>query len=160
MAGAWLFLKIFFIVLDFALLGFFLFAFYQGWKMRPTIEFRYESPDEKALRPVLRKEMVQKRWQAVRAKAEENFADAPRIAVLEADALLDDVLKMLGTPGEHLADRLGAFDAGEVKSLDRVWRAHRLRNDLVHTAGFTASPEETIQALNDFEEFLKEIGAM
>jgi hypothetical protein len=60
-------------------------------------------------------------------------------------------------PGEHLADRLSNLDQDDIKSMNRVWRAHRLRNDLVHTPGFAVSPSDAQQAMDDYEAFLKEM---
>ncbi len=159
-AGAWVFLKALFIFLDLALLGLFLFSVRQGWKFRPHLEVSENGkPANGKLAPILRKDVVRTRWRAVTDKAGAGSLDALRIALIEADTLTDDVLKWINSPGEHMADRLGAFDAEEVKSLEGAWRAHRLRNDLVHTPGFTATPEEIQKAMEAYEKFLAEIGA-
>ncbi len=161
LTGAWVFLKALFIFLDLALLGLFLFSVRQGWKFRPHLEVSENGgkPANGKLVPILRKDVVKTRWRAVTDRASAGSLDALRIALIEADALTDDVLKWIGSPGGHMADRLSVFDAEEIKSLEGVWRAHRLRNDLVHTPGFTATPEEVQKALEAYEKFLTEIGA-
>ena len=86
--------------------------------------------------------------------------DSMRMAVIEADSLVNDVLKQFGMPGEHLADRLANLSPDEYKTLDAVWKAHRIRNDLVHTPGFFVGPEEALKLLKDYELFLKELEAV
>lgn len=58
-------------------------------------------------------------------------------AILEADKLLDHVLKGLRVPGLTMGDRLKAarkkFDP---EVYDLAWQAHKVRNELVHNAEF------------------------
>lgn len=105
----------------------------------------------------LRDALMQERWRAVLAKAASGSADAFRIAVIDADKLADDALRQLGLEGEHMADRLEKIAPAELRSLERLWRAHRIRNDLVHTPGFELSREAAARTLEDYEAFLKEV---
>lgn len=159
LTAAWLFLKILFILADATLLFLLLWSVYEAWKFRPHLEL-HEEHTTHAMVPVLRKDVVQKRWQQLLTKASDGSPDSARIGVIEADALTGEVLKMLGVKGAHIADQLQTFDAAEVKTLERVWRAHRLRNDLVHTPGFYVSPEDAQKTIQDYHSFLVEIDAI
>lgn len=65
--------------------------------------------------------------------------------LMEADALLDEVLGMLGYRGTH-ADKLKR--AGPyILQLNDVWRAHRLRNRIAHEAGVSLSQREADDAV-------------
>ena len=103
---------------------------------------------------------LQKKWDAILAKADNPTPDNLRIAIIEADSLVDSFLRHIGYEGEHMADRLSRISAQGVKSLNPLWDAHRLRNMLVHTHGATVSAQETRKALKAFEDFLKEMEAM
>jgi hypothetical protein len=59
-----------------------------------------------------------------------------------------------------MADRLEQLNRADLPSLDDLWRAHRIRNDLVHTVGFTLTPNETREILGVYEKFLLELGAL
>lgn len=83
-----------------------------------------------------------------------------RLAVIDADGLVDIFLKKAGYTGEHMADRLSHIVPDEVKSLERVWSAHLLRNSLVHIPGSRPSMVEAKKAIVSFEAFLKELGAL
>lgn len=99
-------------------------------------------------------------WDAVQAKAVTGKIESMRLAVIEADALVDMVLKRAGYEGENLAERLARVLPSEVKSVEGVWAAHRLRNDLAHTPGFVLTVEAAKAALDVYEAFLKEVRAI
>ncbi|MCA9363996.1 hypothetical protein KC727_02145 [Candidatus Kaiserbacteria bacterium] len=103
---------------------------------------------------------TQKKWNALRGRIDKNpTPDAFRLAVTEADALVDQVLKKAGFQGEHMADRLSKILSADVPSIELLWDAHRLRNRLVHTPGSSLSVREGEKALQSYEKFLKELGA-
>lgn len=106
----------------------------------------------------VRDEKLKAHWEDILAKAESAPPQSLTLAIIEADSFIDDILKtQLNLAGEHMADRLDKLDDGDVKSLDKLWRAHRIRNDLVHTPGYFLNPHEARAVLRDYEKFLKEI---
>ena len=143
-----------FILITLALAGGFGYALYQAWHFHP----QFQVEDDKAKRiPTLRDAVMKERWHAIMTKFSLGTPDAIRVAIIEADALADTALKGMGIVGEHLADRLSNLDPRDVTTINRVWRAHRMRNDLVHTPGFALSPSDAELAMGDYEAFLKEI---
>jgi hypothetical protein len=153
--------RAFFIVLDAILLFGFIFALIKGWKYRPHLHpwiggHGTHHGGAKGI-TTLRDQVVRERWLAVLKKAAAGTPDALKISIIDADKLVDDVLKQMGLAGEHMADRLEKLSAEDVRSLERLWRAHRLRNNLVHSLGFQISAHEAKQALENYEVFLKEL---
>jgi len=68
--------------------------------------------------------------------------------ILEADKVLDSLLKELGYQGS-LGDKLKK--AGNViPNINEVWTAHKLRNRLAHEPGAHVSPQEAQQAMRAF----------
>lgn len=133
----------------------FLYAAAHAWPYRPDFNVSAAPTRRKIL--TLQSAEYAKRWQSVVSKIVPEAPDSYRLAIIEADAFLDEVLRGIGLPGEHFADRLSRLDEDEVRSVHRVWRAHRVRNDLVHTPGFVITPESGKETLEDYESFLKEI---
>ena len=82
-----------------------------------------------------------------------------KLAVIEADKLLDGVLKSLFIPGETLGERLKSA-AYKYPNIRKVWGAHRLRNQLVHDATFEISTSQARQAIRDYEAALKTLNVM
>ena len=103
--------------------------------------------------------LIRKKWEAVLEKMESSPPQSFLLAIVEADALADTVLKELGFEGEHMADRLDKLNA-DFAALDKIWRAHRLRNEIVHTPGFTVSEGDARKTIGYYEAFLKEIGVI
>jgi hypothetical protein len=99
-------------------------------------------------------------WVKIHEKLSQGTPEAMRIAIIEADGLTDSVLKKRGYPGETFADRLSRFNAQGMESLDALWDAHRLRNDIVHTPGFHITSSQAEKAIHSYERFLKEIEAL
>ena len=59
-----------------------------------------------------------------------------------------------------MADRLEQLDLTQINTLDNIWRAHRLRNQLVHTPGYSVNQVDAQRFLKYYEDFLKEIGVL
>ncbi|MEK7187342.1 MAG: hypothetical protein AAB691_00670 [Patescibacteria group bacterium] len=151
------FLRGFFIIYDILLLGIVIYAVRKAWRYRPKLHPDHES--EKRIVSLADK-IIQERWDKVAKRFATGTPEGLTLSVIEADKIVDDVLKSLGLEGEHMADRLGQLSPEEVGNLEGVWRAHRLRNNLVHSPDFKASPDEIERALDSFEKFLKEIKAL
>jgi len=105
------------------------------------------------------KEFAEHKWQQIQELVGIAKPSALRQAVIEADKLLDYVLKGKKFRGETLGERLKA--AREAFSdNDGVWYAHKLRNRLVHEAEYEAMAYELRDALKHFERALKDLGAV
>ena len=77
-----------------------------------------------------------------------------KIAIMEADALLDSALKSMSMPGTSMADRLRVARYKYPK-LNNVWWAHKLRNQLVHESSFQLGSRQAKQALEEYERAFK-----
>lgn len=146
-----------FILIDVLLVGLTIFAFRKAWALRPKLEIEGGASGPGFS---FRTAANVRRWREVVVRAATGAPDSLRIAVIDADTLVNDVLKQMGLEGQHMADRLMRLDPQEVTTLNRIWRAHRVRNDLVHTPGFFLSPEDAQACLRDFQAFLNEVKAI
>ena len=83
-----------------------------------------------------------------------------KTALIEADALVDAALRVDGFSGETMADRLRAVPIGRLSSLDELWRAHRVRNDIAHDPHYAVSPREGHDMMKIYKKALEELGAL
>ena len=82
-----------------------------------------------------------------------------KLAVIEADKLVDRAFKGRGLRGQTMGERL--VSAGEFLSdKEAVWQAHKLRNRLVHEMDIELSLVQTKKALASFARALKDLGAL
>lgn len=157
LGGVFLGIKIVFIFLDIALAVFLAYALSGLFKYRPAF---VRNPKKHKRKRTLRSAVIGERWREIMKRFEGGTLDSMKFAIIDADGLVDDILKQLGLPGEHFADRLARLTPDELKSFPRIWRAHRVRNDLVHTPGFTLVPEEAKEVMDDYRAFLTELEAI
>lgn len=97
---------------------------------------------------------IQARWTEIERMLETGGEMHLKIAVMEADKLLDHALKAMAMPGKTLGERL-KYAAYKYPNIRNVWGAHRLRNSLAHEASFYLDPSMAKRAVKDFKEALR-----
>lgn len=102
---------------------------------------------------------ILRHWTDIVKRANTGTPENLRWSIMESDALVDMAIKEKGLPGETMADRLANFRREEYKTVDKLWDAHRLRNEIAHTPGFKVSTKQAEKALLSYRDFLKEIKA-
>ncbi len=102
-------------------------------------------------------EIVAKPWLEVEAKmASTNSADWT-LAIIQADAILDKILKASGYIGDTMGDRLRQVNSAELEAIDDVWRSHKIRNRLAHGTGEALARAEAEEAIRGFEKAFREL---
>lgn len=102
----------------------------------------------------LDRQAIQARWAEIEKMADAGGEMQLKIAVMEADKLLDHALKALAMPGTTLGERL-KYAAYKFPNIRKVWNAHRLRNSLAHEASFYLDPGMARAAVRDFKDALR-----
>lgn len=115
------------------------------------------SPRERAV--PLEKE-VSGEWEGIKKFASSQNASEWNMAVLQADALLDDVLQHMGHEGNTVKERLDLVDPTQLPSYDRVLSAHRLRNMIAHDPMVQHTKETISHALASYELAFREFGVL
>ncbi len=123
------------------------------------VPFRWKNEPRKR-RELVHTEVIRRQWEALIEKSESSPPDSLLQAIFQADEIIDEVLRAMDLPGEHIADRLESLSPETTKSLDRLWRAHSVKNNLTHTPGFTLTDHQARVVLGDYEAFLREIGVI
>ena len=103
------------------------------------------------------KRHLNKSWQKVLGRLARNDEDGLRLALIEADNLFDDLLKQMRLPGESMADRLRYIDSSQIPNIDEIWRAHKLRNVIVHNHEYPITRHEMEIGVRAYEKALKEL---
>jgi hypothetical protein len=98
------------------------------------------------------------RWEQILDHVNSENPNDWRIAIIEADIILDELLVRLGYPGATLGERLKEAVRGEFKTLDSAWEAHRIRNAIAHAGSdFVLTQYEAKRAImlyqSVFDEF-------
>jgi len=72
------------------------------------------------------------RWEKVLSHISTDNPNDWRLAIIEADVMLDELVTKLGYPGLTLGERLKQAPRGDFKTLDAAWEAHKVRNQIAH----------------------------
>lgn len=81
-----------------------------------------------------------------------------RLAILEADIMLGDILDRMSLPGESIGEKLKAVEKSDFLSIDSAWEAHKTRNQIAHEGhAFVLTQKKAKEIIDQyravFEEF-------
>lgn len=88
--------------------------------------------------------------------ASQNEADW-RLAIIEADSMLEDLMMRLGYDGNTLGERLKSADQINFPKLQLAWQAHLIRNKIAHEgSAFKLSKLQAGRVMHWYEEVFKD----
>ena len=144
--------KVLFILGNFALLGAIIYTLWMYERLNaPGVT---EVAEKTATTP---KEEIRENWEEIQRLASSQTASDWNMAILRADALMDDILRERRTEGTNLPDRLKTLGSGTIPSIDKVLSAHHLRNIIAHEPLEQHTRETIAQALAAYEQALREL---
>lgn len=126
-----------------------------------TIKYRRlfaGTPASAPAEPAVSKEDTARPWREVQQKINSPNASDWNLAVIQADAILDEVLQGMGLGGATMGERLKQLDRSKLASLDGAWEAHKLRNRIAHESERALAYAEARRAVMLYGEALKELG--
>ncbi|MEK7636634.1 MAG: hypothetical protein AAB362_03025 [Patescibacteria group bacterium] len=97
-------------------------------------------------------------WSDIVGKANSDNPSDWLSAVIQADAVFDDILKRMGIHGETMGERLQKLDQSKLSSLQSIWDAHKLRNRIAHTPSTMLRKDELLDAIEKYKKGLREFG--
>ncbi|MDD5589749.1 MAG: hypothetical protein PHQ47_01070 [Candidatus Portnoybacteria bacterium] len=102
----------------------------------------------------------EQKWNQIKIRIETGDETNLKMAVIEADSMLDEILKRMSLPGKDMGERLEQISKNHLPSIDDVWEAHRLRNTIVHNPDIGISHKEAEKSIEAYEKALKELEAL
>lgn len=103
-------------------------------------------------------EKIRLDWQQIDTLLAQGSPSQLQKALLTADKTLDTALKDL-VAGETMGERLkNAATKFEKPVYDKIWKAHKLRNTVVHEAGFEPTHTMVREAVADLRHGLHALG--
>jgi hypothetical protein len=99
---------------------------------------------------------TQLRWQRVLDELAADNEKSWRLAILEADIMLNELLDSLGYKGETMADKMRAVERGNFRTIDMAWEAHRYRNRIAHESGIALDRREVGRIIGLYEKVFRE----
>ena len=82
-----------------------------------------------------------------------------KLAIIEADIVLDETLKRAGYGGVSLGERLRSISPAQLRSLDDAWQAHKIRNQIAHGgADFVLTKRLAEDTIKQYRRTFEELG--
>ena len=99
------------------------------------------------------------RWTEIERQAASGNEMSYKLAVMEADKLLDHALKAMAMPGTTLGERL-KFAEYKYPKIREAWWPHKLRNRLVHESSFYLEPHMAKKAIAVYKDALRTLNLL
>lgn len=97
------------------------------------------------------------RWQKIQSHIHSLNQSDWRLAILECDIILDEMLTKMSYHGETLGDKLKAVERSDFLTIDKAWEAHNVRNAIAHEgSNFQITDREAQRVVGLYEEVFKE----
>lgn len=100
---------------------------------------------------------IAKRWKKIQKKIEIGTDYEYKLAVIEADDLLKDVLEDRGFKGKTLEERIEKVEETQLPNADEVIEAHKTRNSIVYNPDYKLDRDQVKKILNVYEQAIKNI---
>ncbi len=110
-----------------------------------------------AKRPLVSQSKFQKRWNGIESRIHTGNPSQYKAAILEADALAEEMLSGIGFEGANMGERLAAVHEGQVATLEDLRVGHAMRNRIIQDPAFALSREEAEAALGRYRAFFEEL---
>lgn len=97
------------------------------------------------------------RWKQILAHVESDNPNDWRLAVIEADIMLDELLDSLGYIGQSIGDKLKGARPEIFRSVQDAWDAHKVRNEIAHRGSdFVLTQRAARTAIAQYEHVFNE----
>lgn len=101
--------------------------------------------------------VLNEKWQKVQAHINSNNPSDWRLAILEADIMLDTILDKMGYQGDSIGDKLKGIEKSDFLTLDLAWEAHKVRNQIAHAGtDFQLNDREARRTIEMYQKVFEE----
>ena len=97
------------------------------------------------------------KWKLVEEHTNSDDPNKWKLAILEADIILAEMLDKLSLPGESVGEKLKAVEVGDFNTIEQAWEAHKIRNAIAHQGSdFLLNQREVKRVIGLYEVVFRE----
>ncbi len=108
------------------------------------------------IQPAAARKMA-KRWKRIQKMADSGIESNYKLALIEADDLLDNVLKNKGFSGETFEEKIKQAGEIQIPDSERILQAHQTRNQAVYEPDYQLEAERLREILEVYKETIKNV---
>jgi len=100
---------------------------------------------------------ITRTWRKTLRKLEIGTESDYKLAVIEADDMLESSLKRMGHAGQNLEECLSKLTPATLPNIDQIYEAHQTRNNIVRNPDFRLSLNEARKLLEVYEQAFRDL---
>lgn len=101
------------------------------------------------------------RWRDVEAHITSDNPNNWKLAIIEADVMLEEILNQAGYAGNTIGDKLKSASPTSFTTVDQAWRAHNVRNQVAHGgADFVLTKKAAQETIAQYKMVFQEFNAI
>ena len=106
-------------------------------------------------------EVKNTRWATIQKHLSKESPTEWRIAIIEADIFLEEILNNAGYVGNTIGEKLKGANTASFTTIQDAWEAHKVRNEIAHSGSdFVLTRKIAQETLTRFERVFREFGAI
>lgn len=150
-------------LLYFYILGFFVSLYFVvmiAYYMAKTnyVKMRVDDVVDTFRARTLARRRVLRAWKKIKERLRTQDEAQCKLALVEADRLLNDIFVMAGLPGRNLDERLAMMDPAQVSNYQEVVAAHRIAMRAFSDTAFSLTPSEADAVILIYKRAFQELG--
>jgi len=98
-----------------------------------------------------------KAWKTILKRLDSNKESEYKLAIIEADSFLDEVLDKMRHGGDTTEERLNNIPVAVLPSVQQLKQAHQMRNTIVHEPERQLARDEARRIIEVYEQAFKEL---
>jgi len=102
------------------------------------------------------KKKAKLQWSKIRKRLKGDNEAEYKIAIIEADDIIDDLMKRLDYAGENMGERIANVPVGQLEYLDEIKEAHEIKNRIIHEDDFAVDKKLAEEILKKYEYLLNQ----
>ncbi len=103
---------------------------------------------------------TKKKWEEIEKYFKKGTEPEMKLAIVEADSLLDNILKVMSYGGKDLTSRLEGINTNILENLDDVKKYHKIYSNIVHDPTYRLDFKMAENALKVYRDALVNLDAL
>ncbi len=97
------------------------------------------------------------KWKLVQEHIGSDDANKWKLAIIEADIILSELLDSMRLPGSGVGEKLKNIEASDFEHIEEAWEAHKIRNAIAHQGSdFLITQREAKRVIRLYESVFNE----
>lgn len=105
--------------------------------------------------PSFKKQKYAKWWDSISAHTKEGTVSSGKIALIESDKMLNDLLEKIGYKGGNFDERISTIRPGQFVGIEDVVKAHTLHDQIIEDPAHEVEMSEIKEAIDAYEKVFR-----